>query len=413
MNDRLITAAGLIIALWLAFSLMMPGENREALSVPTTEDKGADGYAALFRWLNASGVPVTSWRRTWVDLADSADLAPSGNILFTTVGHLRNPDEEAIDAIRDWVDAGNTLLIAATLNDTPPWLATRSNSPVSAIESIAGITVESMTDEDGEAIEVDANPRGEPLNIAPVADHPLMTGIVSLQHVTVESTEFWRPVTQDTDLVLMKAAIDQRTGAAVIWERLMGSGSIIVIGSGTLLSNRMLGVSDNAKVVTNLIAYRLSSDGTWIFDDRHQGLVSTYDAESFLTDSRFGYTLLFIFAGWFTYMLGSTNRLMPPRERPVAPHQIDFVRATGGLMARKLKPADVADQLLEQWAKELNLAGEDPSHAQLWTRLKATPTLDASHLDALQLAHNRIRKGKEKSLVRFFNLLYHARKSTG
>jgi len=413
MNDRLITAAGLIIALWLAFSLMMPAQNREALSVPTTEDKGADGYAALYRWLDASGVPVTSWRKSWTELADSADFAPSGNILFTTVAHLRIPDDEAIDAIRDWVEVGNTLLIAATLNDTPLWSMARSGDPLSAIESITGIGVEAAVDSDGEPMEEAGHAQGALLDIDPVATHPLMTEIGSLQHVTVESTQFWSPVMKDTGLVLMKAATDRRTGAAVIWERSFGSGSIIVIGSSTLLSNRMLGVADNAKVVSNLIAYRLSHEGIWLFDDRHQGLDDAYDAESFLSDGRFGYSLLFLFAGWFIYMLGSSNRLVPPREQPAVPHQIDFVRAIGGLMARKLNPADVADQLLEQWANELNLPGGDPSHGPLWSRLKATPTLESHRLDALQLAYYRIRMGKEKSLVRFFNLLHHARKSTG
>jgi hypothetical protein len=418
LNDRLITVAGLILAFWLAFTLMMPGQRRETVSVPTTEDRGEDGYAALYRWLDASGIPAISWRRTWTDLANSDDIAPAGNILFTTLAHLRAPDAEAIDAIRDWVDTGNTLIVAATLNDTPTWSLARSSDPLPGIESTSGVSVATVADEDGKAFEDDGDPQGALLIIDPVAGHPLMRGIASLQHVTVAPTQFWSPVTEDTDFVLMRAATDRRTGATAIWERLLGNGSIIVIGSSTLLSNRMLGVGDNSKLVSNLLAYRLGQDGSWLFDDRHQGLVDAYDAESFLTDSRFGYSLLFLLAGWFIYMLGSTNRLVPPREQPAVPHQIDFVRATGGLMARKLKAADVADQLLAQWAHELRanepgVPARDPAHARLWTRLKATPTLETSRLEALQLAYDRIRTGKEKSLVRFYNLLHHARKSTG
>lgn len=417
MNDRLITAFGLIVALYLAFVLMMPQSQEATLSVPTSEDTGDDGYAALFSWLSASGITTRSWRQPWTDLADATLPAADGNVMLTTVTHWREPPPEAIDALRDWLEAGNTLVIAAALNDTPAWSTTRAGDPVEAIRNITDVTLEAVTDDDGDAVVEAGARKGVMIDVDPLADHPLMTGISSLRHVTVESTQFWRPVLPEPPIPLLKAAIDHNTGAAVIWERTIGAGSVIVVASATLLSNRMLGLEGNAKLVENLLEYRLGTDGTWLFDDRYQGLIEDYDADILFDDSRFWDSVLFLLAGWFIYMLGGSDRLLPPRERTDPPRQIDFVRAMGGLMARKLRPADAADQLLDQWSQELGIPGTDPAaapeHTRLWSRLAATPTLPRSQLESLQQAYTQLRTGKEKSLVRFFNLLHEARKSTG
>lgn len=417
MNDRLITALGLIVALYLAFVLMMPQSREATLSVPTSEDTGDDGYAALFRWLSASGITTRSWRRSWSDLADATLPAPDGNILLTTVTHLRGPQPEAIDALRGWLDAGNTLVIAAALNDTPAWSVSRSGDPVEAIRSITDVTLEAVTDDDGHAVAEAGGGKGVLIDVDPLAGHPLMTGISGLRHVTVASTQFWRPVPGEPAIPLLKAAIDHDTGVPVIWERPIGEGSVIVIASATLLSNRMLGLAGNARLVENLLEYRLGTDGTWLFDDRCQGLIDDYDADVLFDDSRFWQSVLFLLAGWFIYMLGGSGRLLPPRDRSDPPRQIDFVRAMGGLMARKLRPADAADQLLDQWSQELGISGTataaDPGHTRLWSRLAATPTLTQDRLGSLQQSYTQLRTGKEKSLVRFFNLLHEARKSTG
>ncbi len=413
MNDRLIAAFRLLLALYLAFTLMMPPSEGAKLSVPITADTGDDGYAAVFRWLDTSGVKTRSFRLPWTHLENQDALSASGNILLTTAPHLREPSPEAIDAMRDWLDTGNTLVIAATLNDTPAWSMVRPGNPILTVTSMTTITLEAVTDDEGEAVVEDGEESGVLIDIDPVHDHPLMDGVSRLQHVTVEATQFWKPVAGEPAIPLMKAAVDHDTGAPVIWERRFGDGSVIVIGSGTLFSNRMLGIADNAKLIENLIAYRLGPEGTWLFDDRYQGLIEDYDPDALFDDSRFWYSVLFLLIGWFIYMLGGTDRLAPPRDRPEPPRQIDFVRAIGGLMARKLKPGEAAAQLLEQWALELGLSGRDPEHNDLWARLQASPTLTAERLESLRSEYIRMRNGTEKSLVHFFNLLLTARKPTG
>ena len=412
MNDRLVTALGLIAALYVAWALMAPAPAAEQVSQPTTEDTGVDGYAALHRWLTASGIRNRSWRLAWSELAGDVSLTGSGNLLFTVVAHARAPRPEAVDALRDWVEAGNTLVIASTLNDTPAWSLSRPDDLTAVVSRLAGIEVEAVLDDEGEPVVLDGEDDGLRMAITPVTEHPLMAGITRLWHVTVAATQIWKPATGEPAQPLMKAAVDARTGAAVIWETRHGAGSIIVIGSGTLLANRMLGEGDNARLVANLIGHRLGDGGTWLFDDRHQGLADDYDPGLLFSDARFWYSVLFLVAGWFIYMLGGTDRLIRIRERTPPPSQIGYVRAVGGLMARKLRPIDAADQLLDQWARELGI-GDDPEHRQLWTRLAQSPTLAPPLRDRLQQAHARIRAGRDKSLTRFFNTLHQARKSTG
>lgn len=414
MNDRLITAAGLIAALYVAWALIVPSPQEAPPSIPTSEDRGPDGYAALHRWLTASGIQTQSWRTTWSDLVVAPDNQGSGHILFTTLTHQRNPTDADIDALHAWLDAGNTLVMAATLNDTPPWSLQRGGDLTTDIRRIVDVDVEAVLDTEGETVIVEgAAGKGRIIDVAPVPAHPLMDGIDSLAHVTDHETQIWRPATTYPSQPLLKAAVDKATGAPMIWERSLGNGSIIVISSGTLITNRMLGEKDNRLLITNLLKHRLGTGGRWLFDDHHQGLSNTWDPGAFFSDPRFGYSMLFLLAGWFIYMLGSTNRLSPVHEHPQPPRQIDYIRAVGGLMARKLSPADTVDQLLRRFARELGVNEASSDHHALWTRLAALPTLRRDQLVALQDATRAAQSGKASSLVAFFNTLQKTRKSTG
>ena len=77
--------------------------------------------------------------------------------------------------------------------------------------------------------------------------------------------------------------VGQVTGAndAAIWIRRQGNGQVILFAVAGLFSNRDLGTGDNAKLLSNTIAWALGPGGSVIFDDAHQGAVSYYDAKAF------------------------------------------------------------------------------------------------------------------------------------
>ena len=58
----------------------------------------------------------------------ASPLAASGNILLTTMPHSFGLRQNEIAALRGWIRRGNTLLVAAALNDSPEWLALTDTS---------------------------------------------------------------------------------------------------------------------------------------------------------------------------------------------------------------------------------------------------------------------------------------------
>jgi hypothetical protein len=108
---------------------------------PTSAERRGNGYAALFEWLEKSGVQVRSWRERYTALAD-ADIPPRGNLLVLTlpgVELFRNDEFAALDR---WVRRGNTLLINAALLDQPGWAAGRESGVVTEVESLTSIEFE-------------------------------------------------------------------------------------------------------------------------------------------------------------------------------------------------------------------------------------------------------------------------------
>src|SRR5690606_26897120 len=124
MKERLVTLALAVAALALFYALVAPkvAAPQERVTRPTSIETGPNGHAALFRWLQAEGIPVASFRERYTKLPELFD--PSMG-----TGHLRisaAPHDYPIRASeqarwRDWIAAGNTLLVLAGLSDTPEW----------------------------------------------------------------------------------------------------------------------------------------------------------------------------------------------------------------------------------------------------------------------------------------------------
>src|SRR2546427_7001803 len=94
--------------------------------------------------------------------------------------------------------------------------------------------------------------------------------------------------------------------------------------------------------------FRSRSGGAVLFDDEHQGLAAAYDPAKFYNDPRLYGTIGVLAAVWLVWGLGGT-RLRLPAMRVPAPREAELVRATGGVLARVLRPPAPARRMFEHF----------------------------------------------------------------
>ena len=121
-GSGLVTAGGALLAFVVLYVLMFGAAPEPAVSRPTTEEAGRNGYLAVKRWLEEQGVRVVSWRERFDRLLEAdSGLAATGNLVITTMPHIyavRLTEQQVLQA---WLRRGNSLLVLAALDDTPEW----------------------------------------------------------------------------------------------------------------------------------------------------------------------------------------------------------------------------------------------------------------------------------------------------
>jgi len=419
MKERLITLLCAVgaLALFYAIFFSSPQPVTEEISKPTTEERGSNGYLAALRWLKSTGVRVESVRRRYDWLKnDEAGLAPTGNLLITTLPHRYGARQRELENLWSWVASGNTVLALAALADTPDWsLPLAGGDLPGAIESIAGVGFEVPPSEpdlaarakpvEQTAIDVYKRLTKPTLHrIVPNRSHPYFE---SVREVVAESEYYaseWRAVPPLHDFVL-SLAHDAVNGRDALWIRLYGDGQFLISGYASLFSNEQLGTKDNARLLANIVAQTLGSGGAVLFDDQHQGLSTLYDAGAFFGDARLHVTLWLLLALWLIWVLGSVRLRGAAPEAP-APRETALVKATGGFLARVLLPVQAGLRLMElffnDFRRRLSLAEDG---RPVWEWLERQPRVSRSDLESLRALEARLRTGKRVDLVRLQNLL--------
>ncbi len=403
MNDRLLTAAGALIALALIVGLFVQPARELPVTRPTSEEAGANGYLGLWEWLQADRVPVHSLRLRYDTLASG--LPGTGHILLTTPPYTRPARGDELIALMNWVASGNTLIIAAALNDTPDWtMAADTGGFLPHLVTMTGARFEAAVDVEGDPIllgapdsEVDVHFLGEAYS-----GHPLAAGVTDIVAVTDDFASIWIPVDEAPGVPFLQEA---HTGAAAAWTRQEGKGHVVTLAAGSLFANRAIGRADNRHLLGNLIRWHLGPGGTVAFDDLHHGLSEIYDPEAFYSDSRLGVTLLFLLAFWFAYMVGTSNRLLPVRATPSVPKQADLIRSMGGFLARKLPPQGAAGLLFERWFDELADRAGSSERAAVWAYLSSSPLVSQEALDEVRRLHRHYESGDKVDVRRLHNLI--------
>ncbi len=364
--------------------------------------------------LVAEHIPAISLRDRFDHLSTNKAQRRSGNVLFTTLPHKLPVRPEEAARLDEWIERGNSAVIAAALDDTPTWALGGDERLVRDVGRLARLKLETI--ETKEAANKDA-PTAETLKSAlkklaesreialePRGAHPLMRGVHSLKLSSDLPASRWLATPMDSSGVLQVAQVADG-GNAVIWIRRQGNGQVIVLGVAGLFSNRDLGSADNAKLLANVIGWALEPGGAVIFDDAHQGAVDYYDAKAFYKDPRLHRTLWWLVLLWFVFVLGIQRfrGRLPGRQTADV---TAFVGSSGDFFASALTPATAGARLLANFFNSIHRRlGTREDGSPVWDWLLSQAAVSRDDVRELQELQNRIESDRRFKLSRLQNLL--------
>ena len=405
MKERLITFICALGALALFFTMFLHEDSGGFGGVevprPTTEERGANGYQAAMQWLDREHIRTISLRDRY-DRLSKKNLAATGNLLIVTLPATAVFKTEEFRPLDHWVREGNTLVVLAALSDTPDWAFALGGMTPGDLNLLTGLEFESTRSRDLRAKKA-AEPKDSivrlPLHfpeprretLIPNREHPYFNGVHQVVALTDYESQPWAVKVPYEGFVLTLAH-ERQTGEGAFWTRPLGNGRIVVSALGSIFTNRALGLADNARLLSNIVAINLGSNGAVLFDDVHQGLGANYDPVKFYRDPRLHMTIAIVAALWLSWVLGGTRLRLPTSRAPV-PREAELVRATGGFLARVMTPAAAARRMFDHFLKH-----------RPWDFLERQPRIAAADLAQLKAWYSQLGISKVP-LVRLHNLM--------
>jgi hypothetical protein len=421
VRERLITLVCALGALVLFATLFVRGEPPDARRAgrPTTAERRGNGLLGAMTWLRGEGIHTVSVRERFDRLTTRRDVPVTGNLLIVTLPVAIPFSVAELAALNNWVHAGNTLLVLATLADRPDW-GRPGIMFLTDLQGLTGLDVRALrerppppqapADPQQSAVPAQANfavPLASPQRGTLVANRPhaYLRGVGAATAWSDYPPQTWT-VSIPRDGFALSLAHQRENGADVLWLRGASAGTIIVSGFGSLFSNRALGLDDNARLLANIVGSAVSPAGAVMFDDEHQGLTAAYDPAKFYRDPRLFQTLAVLAVLWVTWVLGGT-RLRLPQLRRRAPRELALVRATGGFLARVLQPAAAARRIFEHFFARLRAltrrGGQEGGPP--WEWLKEHPRLQRAEVLQLQEWYAEAYADQRVPLTQLHNLI--------
>jgi hypothetical protein len=416
LKERLVTIGLAAGALLLSYALFFPkpAAKEQAPPRPLSASLSPTGYQGAWRWLSEERVPLAAWHERFDRLSSDPSLKPSGNLLLTTMPHKLPVHPKEATQLDAWISRGNTLVVAAALDDTPEWELAgdgRLAKDVARLTRLKFDVVDPTVDKDGnkaspaQALRSALNRVTQPRDIlmTPRGVHPLMQGVHSLRVVSDFPASRWRATPMDASAILQIA--DTEDGEGAIWVKQQGRGQIVTLAAAGLFSNGEIGKVDNARFLSNLVAWSLHEGGVVIFDDAHQGSVSYYDAKAFYADPRLHRTIAWLVLLWLVFVLGVQGlRAHINNWRPA--DVTAFVSTSGDFFASALTPAAAANRMLANFFNSIRRRlGAAENGVPMWEWLASQATVPLDQAAELRELHLRVQDGRQFDLTRLQNLL--------
>ncbi len=406
MRERLLVLALAAGALALFYLLIFPKPSgpSSVMMSPVSNETGPDGYLATWRWLGEQHIPAVSLRYRYDRLAPLAPR-PTGNLLLATLPQRVPARAAELGDLEQWIERGNTLLVMTALDDTPLWTVGADPLLSERLKRMTGLELIELKQPNRSLASLNARR----LEIAPKGMHPLLAGVGHITALSALPLARWQ-VSPENDLVPLELAERSDNGDPALWLVRRGAGQVILFGVGSAFSNAALALSDNARLLANLIAWSLRPGGAVIFDDAHQGLTAFYDGKAFFADPRLHRTLVWIVVLWLAFVLGS----LPLRSAQHIWQPLDeaaYVEASARYFAAVVRPGDAAKRLIEEFLRglreRLNLATE----GSVWEWLDAQARVSVEQRSALQARYASACAGERVDLAAVQNLLAQLRRS--
>ncbi len=412
MKERLVTLAMAAAALALFWILMFPkAQTSVAQPRPLTTGSNGEGYFAAARWLTSTGVATLDLHRRFVQLGDTAVSAQqTGNLLILTVPFavVLHPDE--FTALDHWVTQGNTLLVLAALDDTPLWSATTADF----LPELQTLTRIQFTARRAPDTDPGNRPKTQPavvwsLPTAQLELHAsgqlgLLTGVEHLAAATPLPSTQWQAKAVDAAPVLELARrVD--TADPVLWVKTSGKGAIVVSAYASLFTNDLIGKSNNARLLANIVTWALQPGGRVIFDDAHQGAMDEYDAAKFFADPRLHASLWWLVGLWLAWvMVAQPLRAAAPNAGSL--DESAMLRVTARFFASVLRPVASAQWLFDEFFDRLrHRHGLLQATAPPWDWLASQAGVRSAALAELRDCYARTQAGERVSLTRLQRIL--------
>ena len=405
MKERVLMLVAAAGALALFLTALLGSERGFGLSRevprPTTEEGGANGYRAVMQWLAAEGIRTISLQDRLDKGLEQPGLPPVGNVIIVTLPVTTGFRSEEFRVLDRWVRSGNTLIVLAALADQPDWAYGFGGLASNDINLLTGLQFQRSKQAPPAAAFIEP----QRAYLLPNRPHAYFSGVREVVALSDFPRESW-VATLPNDGFALSLAHDRNTGGAVLWTRSIGEGRVIVSGFASMLTNRALGLADNARFLANILGTNLRLGGAVLFDDVHQGLSAAYDPAKFYRDKRLYDTLGILAAVWLSWVLGSTS-LSVRVARPSVPREAELVRATGGFFSRVLTPNAGARRMFDLFFRRLQARA---SHASApdglpWTYLERHPQITPGELQQLRQWYGEAGASRRVPLSSLHNLI--------
>ena len=254
---------------------------------------------------------------------------------------------------------------------------------------------------------------GVPIVLEPRIEHPITFRVRTIAARSVRPLDFDLELSGRHDGGRAVLAVLGEAGAnAAFWEARVGNGRLWVSRYADLFGNVSLGESDNARLLANMIALSLGPNGRVIFDDMHQGASDLYDPRAFFSDPRLFATMGFIAGFWLLYLVGSSRRLAPPRQKPMRYYAADLARAMAGLLVRRVDAVTMSRQLFAHFFNDIRARYGMPTNGEpVWRMLGGMSQVSRRDLAELRAHYARASAGLKVDAVALARTLKRTRES--
>jgi Domain of unknown function (DUF4350) len=405
MRERLLVlafAAG-ALALFYALFFPKPAAAPQTIVLPLSSESGPEGYLAVWRWLGERHVPEVSLRYRYDRLPGLLQHA-TGNLLIANLPQQVPARSAELARLASWVRQGNTLLLMAALEDTPLWGATYDPLLTERLERMTGLRFSRLELKQRDLKSAVA----DRLDLVSRGVHPLLADVRHVTAVSPFPARRWQ-ATPQSGLVPLELVTRADSGDPVFWLERAGAGQILIMSVGSAFSNTAVGLTDNAQLLSNLIAWSIGPGGAVIFDDAHQGQTAFYDGKAFFADPRLHATLGWIVLLWLAFVVGPVP-LRALRHAWHPPDETAYVEASARYFAAVVPASDAAQRLIEEFLAGLRARLKLADSASLWEWLAAQASVSEAERRALHTCYASACAGERVDLVKLQNLLAELRR---